>query len=245
MEGPEVEPECAALLRAARALASAADDASRAAASRAVAAAAGPVSALVRRHAAAVAKKHASLARGARIDEDDVAQEVLRKLLERPPVNEADNPPIAVVVGWVRAVALRHLLDRARQKHRYLPAKTPAGDDDAPLDPPASGRLADDALAARQDVERMRAVAPEALAGHKHLPEVYAMLALDPELPAFEIAVGLGLVPPPPPPPWPADYRKKKDAAVQYAWKLRQRTLDRLAESLGEGRRAALAGGRS
>lgn len=245
MEGPEVEPECAALLTAARALASAGDDASRAAATRALASAVGPVSALVRRHAVAVAKKHASLARGARLDEDDVAQEVLRKLLEKPPVNEAENPPIAVVVGWVRAVAVRFLLDRARQKHRYLPAKTSEGDDDAPLDPPASGRLADDALAAREDVARMRAVAPAALAGHKHLPEVYAMLAQDPELPALEIAVGLGLVPPPPAPPWPADYKKKKDAAVQYAWKLRQRTLDRLAESLGEGRRVALAGGPS
>lgn len=178
-----------------------------------------------------LARDKANLFASGRIEPEDVGQEVLRRMIDSPLSNVSSRDPVATVLGWTRAVAIRFLIDRRRRNKA-----------EAPLDPPdserpqrevvSSERGADDELDVHKGVARMHAAAKE-LGRHKHLAEVYAVLVKDPDIPALDLVLRAGVVAPPDasaPEEERAAWRKK---STQHAWKLKQRVLDFLAEQLG------------
>ena len=239
MEGPDIEPECAALLRAAERSRAPRTTRRRRRRRAAVAAAAG----LSRRARAAASRRRwrrsASLARGRGIDEDDVAREVARKLLGEAAGERGRQTPDRGRGRLVRGSPFRHLLDRALPEHRP-PAKTPEGTTRRSIRWRAGSRRrrprrATGRRAHARRRARRRSPATNTCPGLRHA-------RLDPSCPRSSPS-NLGLVPPPRRRPgWPTTGRRRRHA-VQYAWKLRQRTLDRLAES--PARAAALRWRRS
>src|SRR4051812_35520298 len=69
----------------------------------------------IARQVRAVTARHAQLLLGARLEPEDVTQEVLRRLLESPPGNPDGRHPVAAVLGWTRAVAHHVVLDGRRR----------------------------------------------------------------------------------------------------------------------------------
>lgn len=193
----------------------------------------------LQRHVRAISTRNAKLFREARIEPEDVAQEVLRRLIEGPPSNPDGRDPVAAVLGWARAVANNMLIDRRRRFRRETTAGAGTDHDGERCGPPEPidpERPAEDVLAVLREIERMHAASAQ-LGSYKYLRETFGVLVKEPDIAAFELAQRVGLIEPPPAEPIPADYRQRARKAAQYAWKLRQRTLDLLAERLGRGRR--------
>jgi len=199
------------------------------------------------RQVRAIATRNPRLLRDARLEPEDVAQEVLRRLIESPPCNPDGRDPVAAVLGWARAVANNVLLDRRRRTARERPAgqagQEEAGDDQRRGPPEAVDpeRPAEDVLEVLGEIERMHTESVH-LASYKYLRETFRVLVKDPDISALELAERVGLIEAPPAEPISADYRTRAKKAAQYAWKLRQRMLDTLAERLGHGRRGAAEG---
>jgi DNA-directed RNA polymerase specialized sigma24 family protein len=175
---------------------------------------------------AAVRRQHALLRQG-RVDENDVVQRVFEKLLTHPPENPGGRAPVAVLVAWAKAVALRHLLDMAR---RGEPASVAGEDDDEPHADVAVAALQEEVLEHRERVRLARVCADTHLARHKHLREVFYALAEDPDLSARDLAVTLGLVPP------DGDTEALR-RAEQHVFKLRERVHIKLAECFDAAQR--------
>jgi DNA-directed RNA polymerase specialized sigma24 family protein len=186
----------------------------------------------------AISAKNARLLREARLEPEDVAQEVLRRLIESPPRNPEGRDPVAAVLGWARAVANNVMLDRRRRAGWERPEPR-GGEEEEPRAPSEAidpERAAEDVLEVLAEIERMR-VEAEHLASYKYLRETFRVLVKEPDVPALELAQRVGLIEPPPAEPAPAEYVARSRRAAQYAWKLRQRMLDLLAARLG-GRRS-------
>lgn len=181
----------------------------------------------------AVAVRNAKLFRDARLDVEDAAQEVLRRLMESPPRNPEGRDPVAAVFGWARAVASNVALDRRRRTIREAredrEAGAGSGERDA-TEPVDAERGPEDVLAVLGDIERMHAAAKE-LASYKYLRETFEVLVRDPDVTALELARSVGLIDAK---DTGGDYAVRAKRAAQYAWKLRQRMLDVLAVRMGE-----------
>jgi DNA-directed RNA polymerase specialized sigma24 family protein len=192
----------------------------------------GGLSPLVDRAVRQLLARRQSLVRRARLDDDDVVQHVLARMLDAPPRNHAGHPPVAVLVAWARSVALHHLLAVSRRTGREQAA---SGDPEA-ADPIAS--ISTDAtqerrLEATRRLSDARACAEACLSKHRYLRELFYAVADDPDLSARELAVRIGLLGEAAPP----DEARR---AEQYVWKLRERVHLKLAEcmnELGEARR--------
>ena len=85
-----------------------------------------------------------------------------------------------------------------------------------------------DVAEASNEVDR----AAQALHKHKHMFEVYRALRDDPDIPAPELAVRVGLITRVPPEDAPREEKETARKAIQNAWQLRGRTLRRLKELL-------------
>jgi DNA-directed RNA polymerase specialized sigma24 family protein len=201
--------------------------------------AAATIAPFVERQVRAVAARNAKLFRDARLEMEDVAQEVVRRLIESPPRNPEGRDPVAAVLGWARAVAINVLLDRRRRTAREIVPRAVGTDEDDSMgarEAASDERSAADVLVVLGDIERMH-VEAEHLTAYKHLRETFRVLVTDPDVSALELAQRVGLVGEPDGEPMSDEYRARARKAAQYAWKLRQRTLDLLAARMGCGRR--------
>ena len=178
----------------------------------------------------AVARQRALLRRG-REDERDVVQRVFEKLITHPPDNPGDRRPAAALLAWAKAVAMNHLLDRARH---FQPIEGEGEDEDREGEEEGGEARARAAPVmpsqerAAEQRERWRmacACADTDLARHKHLREVFYLLAEDPDLSARELSARLGLVS-------AASDREAVRRAEQLVFKLRERVHVKLAECL-------------
>lgn len=174
----------------------------------------------VERQVRAVVAKNARLFRDARLDAADVSQEVLRRLIESPPNNPEGRDPVAVVLGWARAVANNMALDGRRHAVREI-APRESRDEEADAERPA-----EEVLLVLSEIDRMHAESQH-LASYKYLRETFQVLVKDPDVSALELARKVGLIE-----ATDSDPARTKKAA-QYAWKLRQRMLDLLAARMG------------
>jgi hypothetical protein len=187
----------------------------------------------------AIGARNAKLLREARLEPEDVAQEVLRRLIESPPTNPEGRDPVAAVLGWARAVANNVMLDRRRRTGRERPAATADGDNGEPnnaVEPVDPERRAEDVLEVLAEIERMKAES-EYLVSYKYLRETFRVLVKEPDVAAVELAQRVGLIEAPPLEAPSPEYVARSRKAAQYAWKLRQRMLDMLAARLGAERR--------
>lgn len=176
----------------------------------------------------AVARQQALLRRG-REDGRDVVQRVFEKLITHPPDNPGDRRPAAALLSWAKAVAMNHLLDRARH---FQPIEGEdegrEGDEEDGEARALSAPVMPSQERAAEQRERWRmacACADTDLARHKHLREVFYLLAEDPDLSARELSARLGLV-------REASSREEARRAEQLAFKLRERVHVKLAECL-------------
>ena len=185
----------------------------------------------VERQVRAAAARHVKLLRDARLEPEDVAQEVLRRLLESPPRNPEGRDPVAAVLGWARAVAHHVVLDRRRRVVRETDPPAERGEH------ASSERSAEELLSLRGEIARMLAES-EGLATHKYLRETFRVLVADPDVTALELAQRVGLIDTTASGMAAPDYAARAKKAAQYAWKLRQRMLDLLAARMGEARRS-------
>lgn len=171
--------------------------------------------------------------RRGRVEEGDVVQRVFEKLLTHPPDNPGGRPAAAVILAWAKAVALNHLLDRAR---RFEPSAVSGSDDEdeheraheASLEASAPGQ--EEAVAHRERLRLARGCADTHLAQYKHLREVFYALVEDPEISARELGARLGLGA-----EGDAEAAKR---AEQLVFKLRERVHVKLAECLERQERA-------
>lgn len=172
---------------------------------------------------ASVSRQGALLRRG-RVDEDDVVQRVFEKLITHPPENPEGRRPAAVLLAWAKAVATNHLLDLARH-FRPIAEDPGGGEEDArPLEVPTMPSQ-ERAVEQRERWRMACACADGELARHKHLREVFYLLAEDPDLRARELAARLGLTS-------AASDAEALRKAEQLAFKLRERVHVKLAECL-------------
>jgi DNA-directed RNA polymerase specialized sigma24 family protein len=181
---------------------------------------------------AAVRRQHGLLRQG-RVDENDVVQRVLEKLLTHPPDNPGGHSPAAVLLAWAKAVALRHLVDLARH---FEIVDDRGGDGEVATASPIAPTQ-EEALDHRRRLLLARACADTHLARHKHLREVFYALAEDPDQSARELAVALGLVP-------EGGDAEAVRKAEQHVFKLRERVHVKLAECLERAERVRQGGGR-
>jgi DNA-directed RNA polymerase specialized sigma24 family protein len=175
----------------------------------------------VRAAVLALARNKGRLCDRAHVAPEDVAQHVLERLLTSPPRNPAGRDPVACVFAWTRVVAVNFLLDR-------IEAGAPGNDETPVVD---DGPSVEEQLDIHRKRAELRAVAP-ALKAYKYLYEVYEVLfEEDAEISALDLAVRIGLV----------DAGADPEAlrkATTYAWKLRERTTERLTELVEMRKRA-------
>jgi RNA polymerase sigma factor (sigma-70 family) len=138
---------------------------------------------LLERGARTVAQRRPGLIESARIDLEDVVQELTHKILRDPP--SARGRSEAVIVGWAKVVARNHLID--------LAAKNKAED---PIDERAAARPSrqpdpDRAFDARAAASQLERCAGEL---NDRYRAAYDLLREDSEMPRLEIASRLGLV---------------------------------------------------
>lgn len=179
------------------------------------------------------ARRRHRLLQQAKLDEYDVVQHVIQRLLERPPTNRGAHVPAAVITSWVRCVASNFLLDQGTR------GCSEEIDQDVPVSVsvmPSPEELTHiSSMAART-----RQCADTYLVQFKYLREVYLALLEDPDLSARELAVKLGIA---------SESELRNDAqlckrAETHAWQLRFRALSRLAECLGVHRDVSKSDGR-
>jgi len=208
------------------------DEVAATAAARAVSNAVAQLHLRIAQQVAAVVRSQRRLLTTSLLSEADILQHVTQKLLERPPENKHEQTPRAVVLGWVRAVAVNFMIEHWRKAKRFaaLPA---AGDDDSSphAELPSPDRGAAEELGAAQDIGRLRRAA-ESLRKYKHMHETFLVLAEDPEVSGLELAERLGLICAAPPEPWPKEFRDAQKRAIDNAFQLRKRTLGRLTATL-------------
>jgi DNA-directed RNA polymerase specialized sigma24 family protein len=127
---------------------------------------------------------NARLLRQCRLEEDDVVQHVLERLLSTPPTNEDGRDPDAALRAWARTVAMNRLLHLWKQKRTH----------DAPLPEEAQAAAPD-----RSDaVFYERALRQLVECGERHNNERYRrtarLLLSDPGVSGVELLVELGEV---------------------------------------------------
>lgn len=166
--------------------------------------------------------RQSGLLRRCRIEVDDVVQRVFERMLAAPPANPDDREPLLVLIAWSRSVAINHLLDLSRRVGREAPSV-----DDEEEGPRSSTAPQERQHDARERWELARRCADTELVRHKHLRELFYAIAQDPDRPARELALEIGLVS-------QASTDDEKRRAEQYVWKLRERVHAKLADYLEE-----------
>jgi len=139
----------------------------------------------------AVCRRKASLLRAARTQEDDLVQDLYLKLLRSPPCQSADAAnPEAVLRGWVRSVAVRHLISLQRRRKRDAPLdeEPERREEHAVGKPPPSGDQVVEWTAVLAALKRCA----EALEGRK--AAVWKALSSDPTATGLDLAGAMQLV---------------------------------------------------
>jgi DNA-directed RNA polymerase specialized sigma24 family protein len=170
--------------------------------------------------------RQASLVRRCRLESDDVVQRVFERMLAAPPANPEGREPLVVLIAWSRAVAINYLLDLARRVGREA-SEEEEDEQSAPSSRTSPQERQHDAM---ERWELARRCADTELVRHKHLRELFYAMAEDPDLPARDLAMRIGLVE-------ASSSDEEKKRAEQYVWKLRERVHTKLADYL-EARRS-------
>jgi DNA-directed RNA polymerase specialized sigma24 family protein len=137
-------------------------------------------------------RTHRSFLKGTTLTEDDVVQEVVLRLLRRPPTNPGQRRPDIVLRAWSKLVARNLILDRHRERED-LASGGSDGEEDAPA-PAQAGEIDAPRQRARLHLARAQAQllrCAEDLS--KRDRAAFALLRDDPDRDALELAAAIGM----------------------------------------------------